>query len=335
MLLGVEERVLPEERRHEFDRWFGSAQKSESKSRCGHCSHRSGKPPWPLAFDGWKIITEELDLQEIEGLSITDARGYLHRAGIVDEALCETLLQYAQLTPGSVHPLFLHLCTEVIQKAKGEGVELTSADFQQSVALADRRKQVVWRFFQHLRNEDLANAAKAVGACRTFGYAVYKELGDKLALLDESHFRELTGFSFVSRIEQGGNICFQIHQLLRRILRDCYGDFIRRAHEALHSYYLLAGTDGIADAIYHQNCLDWRAGITAWVKEIEPAVENGHFALCRTLLSLVPDLIVGDDLARAQLLRCEAGYQDSNRRAPERYRNRFTSCCIVRLGFSY
>jgi len=132
-------------------------------------------------------------------------------------------------------------------------------------------------FFEH---------AKAVGACRTFNYDVYKKLGELGFVVSEPLFRQLTSFSFVNRIQQHGETWFQVHQLLRRILRDSCADLLRRADEVLTSYYEQAGVDGTVDAIYHRSRLDWQAGITDWVKTLESAVDNSQFVLCRALRKL-------------------------------------------------
>src|SRR5439155_22737153 len=150
---GVEQRIyFPEERRQEFDDWFRALLKTLNRSR-GIVVVVAGRDEplhWPNAFDRWKIGKVEVDLQQVEGLSVEDSRDYLLRVGITDALLCDTLLQYAQLTPGSVHPLFLHLCTEVIRNASAEGVHLTPSDFQQSVALVEKRVQLVRSLFKYL-----------------------------------------------------------------------------------------------------------------------------------------------------------------------------------------
>ena len=164
------------------------------------------QPRWPQAKavkPGTEIPEGYLHLQEVGHLIAEDARAYLHKVGIVDGALCDSLLTYASVNPQAefeqqeVHPMHLGLCTDVVLEAEASGELLSAGDFAAVPAFEDKGTQLIERLLRYV-DEDMRYAIHALSACRAFDFDIYQVLGKSLGFTQEQpKFQRLVNFSFV------------------------------------------------------------------------------------------------------------------------------------------
>ena len=247
------------------------------------------QPRWAEA-DRYELHTqipaEYVCLKSVDDLAESDADIFLVRAGVKDAALRESLIRYASVEAGRVHPLHLGLCADVVLEAKAKGVALVPGDFSEVREFRDKSEYLIEQLLKYV-DEGLRDAIRAVSACRAFDFEIYQVLGEKLSFaVDRATFRRLVGFSFVRQVAQRGDEWFRIHNLLRRLGDESQ---VVQAHEMLMAYYREKGE---IEAIYHVNRLDWSQGVDLWVGLFDEALKVSRYELCRALLDMRRDLTI-------------------------------------------
>jgi hypothetical protein len=86
------------------------------------------------------IPVQHIDTCLVEGLSPLDAASYLEKAGINGPEMKESLIAYAQVKPGDVHPLYLGLCADILLTAKTRGKDIKAEEFRRSRMLPLRAR---------------------------------------------------------------------------------------------------------------------------------------------------------------------------------------------------
>ncbi|MEM8504586.1 MAG: hypothetical protein AAF716_15695 [Cyanobacteria bacterium P01_D01_bin.1] len=232
-----------------------------------------------------QIPADYVCLKSVDDLAASDAEIFLTRAGVADAALRQSLIRYASVKEGQVHPLHLGLCADVVLEAAAQGVALVPGDFSGVAAFQEKSAYLIEQLLKYV-DEGLRDAIRALSACRAFDFEIYRLLGEALNFtVDTAIFRRLVGFSFVRQVAQRGG-WFRIHDLLRRL-----GDepVVVRAHEVLATHYQEKGE---IEAIYHVNRLDWSQGVDLWVRLFDEALKVSRYELCRALLDLRRDLTI-------------------------------------------
>ena len=251
----------------------------------------------------------KVEYRLIGNLSEESAQKYLELANIRDAATRERVCTYAQAEPGQVHPLFLGLCADIILEASERNIELPADEFAKSPEVSDIGAELILRLLRYV-GDNIADAVRAVSACRSFDRVLYFKLADELRFDGtDLAFRKLTSFSFVSPLEGRGPGQYRIHDLLRRLIHESNEDFERRANEFLEGYYRrLPGPAATAEAIYHASRLDPKRGVREWVKTFDSALWSSDYPLCRALLAVRGALGVMGHLESGMLARCEADF---------------------------
>ena len=273
----------------------------------------SGREPPRWTEPQWSDLNTRLELHSISGLQNDDARDYLNKRGIGDDALQECILEYTREEPNNIHPWYLGLSADVVDAAAGEGLTLTDADFPTRPETEDTGQGLVDCLLRYA-NDDVKNSVSALSACRSFDKRVHKMLGDELDFgTNRADFEALTTrYSFIRSVAGDR---YRIHDLLRRIVRERDEAANRKAHEVLERYYLERAEEGDegaqAEAIYHANQLDWERGVRRWVDVFDEALDRSHYGKCRLLLELRHDLEIGDDFWVGTMLGFEGEFYSS------------------------
>lgn len=244
------------------------------------------KPQWAQAIK-FKILPEDLHIDEVGHLSKADARIYLQKSGISDAALAEALIDYASVAPDDAHPFYLGLCGDVVLAAAKRGIQLSTSDFLN--VPTDKSKELRNRLLRYV-DEDIRDAVHALSACRAFDRDLYLKLGESLRFSATSaSFRILTRFSFVWRDVQGRENWYRIHDLIRRLDYQEDNEITLKAHQVLEQHYRQRGH--IAMAIYHAFCQNWKEGSKEWVEVFNSAKERRDFRLCQILQEIRKELL--------------------------------------------
>ncbi len=263
------------------------------------------KPRWAEAGAhelNTQIPADYVCLKSVDDLAVSDAEIFLVRAGVEDAALRESLIRYASVEAGAVHPLHLGLCADVVLEAAAQGVALVPGDFSGVAAFQEKSAHLIEQLLKWV-DDGLRDAIRAVSACRAFDFEIYRLLGEALSFaVDRATFRRLVGFSFVRQVTQRGDEWFRIHDLLRRL-----GDeaAVRQAHEVLAAHYQ---EQGEIEAIYHVNRLDWSQGVDLWVGAFDEALKVSRYELCRALLDLRQELTIQTPFKRGLVANAEGQY---------------------------
>lgn len=263
-------------------------------------------PRWSEAVR-FRLPPENISLFEVGHLSREDADQYLELFGVLDPKLRRSVVSYAQIRQGQIHPFYLSLCGAVVAEAQRAGSPINSVDFEMGSAISDQGGLLVQRLLRYV-NADAAYAVKALSAARAFDRSIYFKIGEELELaVSEPAFRLLTSFSFVWRVDYDGGGWYRIHDLLRRVLRDQRDGLTTRTHEFLEKYFRELASEGdvsaAAEAIYHANQLDWQRGVREWVDRFENALLVTNYDLCRALIEIRQELLIKKPLERARISR--------------------------------
>ena len=246
------------------------------------------KPRWAEARKQTHIPTDYVQLESVDDLVASDAKIFLRRAGVTDAALQESLIRYASVETGRVHPLHLGLCADVVLEAAAKGVALVPGDFSERAEFRDKSVDLIKQLLFYA-DDGLRDAIRALSACRAFDFEIYQLLGEKLSFaVDKATFHRLVEFSFVRQVSQLGDKWFRVHDLLRRLGNETA---LSKAHKILEAHYQSLGE---FEFIYHANQLDWRQGVNLWVKAFEEALKYCRFDLCRLLLDIRQELKIDD-----------------------------------------
>jgi Flp pilus assembly protein TadD len=257
-------------------------------------------PRWQDA-DEYKIPQEHLDIQLVNHLSEADAKEYLRRAGISNNILQQSAINYASVAVNQVHPFLLGLCADVILQGN-QGLN----ELDLNVNFADKAKQLINRLLKYADRE-IDYAVHALSACRGFNYDIYELLGKELKFqLSKPSFGVLTEFSFVWEGKEKDKDWYRIHDLLRRLDYEEDNQTTRQAHEVLEKYYREQGE--IAEAIYHANRLDWQRGVNEWVDEFDETLKLSRYDECRVLLEIRNELVIQSDFQLGRVSRAEGDY---------------------------
>lgn len=249
-----------------------------------------------------QIPVDYVCLKSVDDLVETDADIFLRRAGVEDAALRESLIRYASVEAGRVHPLHLGLCADVVLEATVMGVALVPGDFSGVQAFQEKSAYLIEQLLKYV-DEGLRDAIRALSACRAFDFEIYQVLGEKLSFAtDRATFRRLVGFSFIRQVAQRGDEWFRIHDLLRRLGNESR---VAQAHEILAVHYQEKGE---IESIYHVNRLDWSQGVDLWIGVFNEFLKVSRYDLCRALLDLRQELTIRTPLRLGQVSKCEGQY---------------------------
>ncbi|MBD2772620.1 tetratricopeptide repeat protein [Iningainema tapete] len=263
------------------------------------------EPRWDEA-PKFPIAQKYLDKQLVRELTTAEASVYLHNAGISDVALAESLINYASVESDRVHPFYLGLCVDVMLAAAKHNITINAADFASIPETANKSRELIDRLLRYV-DADTREAVHALSACRTFDLQLFLKLGQTLYFHATAPvFRILIRFSFVWQDKQRGENWYSIHNLLRRLDYERGNLTTCNAHRVLAQHY--RQRQEIAEAIYHANRLDWEAGVNEWVDVMETALRLSQYHLCRQLLEVRNELIIGSDFHLGKVAEVEGHY---------------------------
>lgn len=272
------------------------------------------RPRWPQATEEQGTIPEKyIDAQLVGHLSDTDALVYLDRVGVLDQPLCQSLLEAARVAANEIHPFYLGLCVDIVQAAGAKGILLTPDDFAIDPKLIDKEQTLIDRLLKYV-DAETKDAIYVISACRSFDWDIYQALAQSLHFhASHAAFKMLTQFSFVWRSEQSDEGWYRIHDLLRRLLCECGEQRVRYAHEVMEQYYLaqleMGDATVVIEATYHACCLDWKRGGAQWVVVFDKVLERSRYDLCRGLLQVRTGMIMEDSsLEYGDVCRAEGDY---------------------------
>jgi tetratricopeptide (TPR) repeat protein len=247
------------------------------------------QPRWAEA----KTVKPNTDIPEryvqqrrVGNLSVSDALAYLQQpaVSITDKALCHSLITYASVEPGEVHPLHLGLCADVALEAQRQGTPLTAGEFFSVPDLADKSKLLVERLLKYV-SEAVRDAIYALSACRAFDKDLYRQLGQVLNFASyDADFELITRFSFVKQLPEPRHQWYRLHRLLRRLNAEGGNERIVEAHRFLEQHY--REMDQRAEAIYHANQLNPRQGTLEWILAFDEALKHNSYQNCEMLLEI-------------------------------------------------
>jgi hypothetical protein len=251
-------------------------------------------PRWEQASQ-WPISKNQLECKEILNFEKADALSYLHRVGIEDPDLCESLIAYASFDDDLVHPLLLGLCADIVTSAQEQGGILTSTEFQPSSQIyqksqIDQKLEILVERLLKYVDEDLEDAVYALSACRAFNKDLYFELGQSLPF-DPTHvaFNTLIRFSFVWSAEKPGQNWYRLHPLVRRLNLKQQREITQDAHQFLQKYYQKQGN--VPEEIYHTYWQDEQQGMEKLIEVFKLANQQEKNELCRILAEIEKEFL--------------------------------------------
>ena len=256
------------------------------------------QPRWAEAKPvqpGTDIPERYVDLRRVGNLSVTDALAYLQQpeVGIADAALCQSLIAYASVEPGEVHPLHLGLCADVVLEAETQGTPLTAEEFGSVPDFAEKSEQLVERLLKYV-SAGVRDAIYALSACRAFDFALYNQLGETLKFAaNRADFDLITRFSFVKQLPEPRQQWHRLHGLLRRLNAEDGNERVIEAHRFLEQHYRVIGQQ--AEAIYHANQLNSVNGVSKWLNVFNEALNSSRYEDCEALLEVCGDLHLTDN----------------------------------------
>ena len=190
-------------------------------------------PRWQQATR-YPIPSEFLEIYDVSNFSGADAAEYLENSQITEPTLIEAILNYASVTPGEVHPLFLGMCGDVVAQAKAKNVILTAHDFRSRVEAERKPQELLERLLRYV-DKYIADGVYALSACRSFDSELYYYLGEKLHFsATRTDFDILKGFSF---LRQDGNNAnrYRLHALICRLHDETNHPLTCEAHTVLEA----------------------------------------------------------------------------------------------------
>jgi tetratricopeptide (TPR) repeat protein len=249
-----------------------------------------------------KIAESQVEAHLVGHLSPADAEESLLKAEIEDAELRASLIRYAQVAPGEpneIHPFYLGLCADIVLAARRKNQTLTTADFERQPEIEDKERELIDRLLSYV-DDFTREAVIALAACRAFNKKIFIELGKELGFRWENPaFDILRTFSFVWQAERRGEGWHRLHDLLRVLFADYELEKIRESHKVLENYYRQEAAKGddiaLAEAIYHANQLEWQRGVVEWVDVFQKNFELSRYEICRTMLDVRREIIIGDD----------------------------------------
>ena len=261
------------------------------------------------------IPVQHIDACLVEGLSPADAASYLEKTGIDGREMKESLITYAQVKSGDVHPLYLGLCADIVLAAKNRGKEIKAEEFQDIPEVALKGKELMDRLRKYV-DKPTEFAITALSACRSFNKDLYISLMKGIDRYDpRESFDYLTEFSFVWNLEERGQGWYRIHDLMRRLAYEQNDQTILEAHRFLVQYYRARGEEGditaIAERVYHASRLDSADGVRQWLSEMEQALSLSRYDVCRVFLGIHNELFLSDDFDRGLVSVQEGHYYAS------------------------
>jgi tetratricopeptide (TPR) repeat protein len=308
----VDERKFSDEKYFLEDEWLRRLLSTLEHSR-GIVSVIAGReePRWAEAAK-WNIPSQQIDAHLVGGLSSADAAFYLEKVEILDQEMKESLIAYAQIMPGEIHPLYLGLCADIVLAAKHSGKEITAEEFREIPEAASKGKELMSCLRKYV-DRTIEYAISALSACRSFDRDLYVRLMEGLKLgFSREGFDYLTEFSFVWDSEDRGEGWYRVHDLMRRLAYEQKDQTTIEAHQFLTKYYQARGEQGditaIAERIYHAHRLDLANGLNHWVTEMEQALSLSKHDLCRALLGIRNELSLSDDFSRGRVSAQEGDY---------------------------
>jgi tetratricopeptide (TPR) repeat protein len=254
------------------------------------------------------IPSQYIDLHRVGNLSAADALAYLQQpaVGIADVALCQSLIAYASVEPGEVHPLHLGLCADVVLQAQSQGTPLTAAAFNTVPEFAEKSKLLVERLLKYV-NSNMRDAIYALSACRAFDFELFNQLGEALKFAPyRANFESITHFSFVKQLPTPRQSWHRLHNLLRRLNYQDGNERVSESHRFLEQLYRTK--DDQAEAIYHLNQLSPSSGVEEWVSTFEQALRLSQYHACETLLEIRSDLRLISYFQLGSLSQAEGDY---------------------------
>ncbi|GEM_PF-3200566 len=270
-------------------------------------------PRWARAADA-TIGRDEIDLQPVGNLNGDEAARYLAQAGIAATALHDALLQMAMVEAGQYHPLYLGLCADMVLAAQAEGAPLDIAplDRHGAARMPDRNGQgalLLARLFAHCPKE-AQDAVCCMAAARQFDADSFRHVADALQFdASAAALHRLASYSFVNR---GADGRFQIHALIRRILRAKKEPRLRMADAELEAWYRARADQGDllarAEATYHALSREPVSGAAKWTAEFNAASSRSQHTLCLALGALLDDGAIEDKNVLAEALCLYANY---------------------------
>jgi tetratricopeptide (TPR) repeat protein len=253
-------------------------------------------PPWQPGTDA---VHFTLDLLPVEEFTDADALDYLQKIEEVSPDLHGALLGLGRVGagPDHIHPLYLGLAVDVVLAAARRGVRLTPDAIAPGLIRADKPRELVRRLWQYVDPES-RDSIRALSACRSFDWPVYRRLDQALGLgASQARFRVLTAFSFVRPVPGTERPTYRVHALMRQLLREEPLPILRAAHEELEGYYRERDDPAArAEAIYHANRRDWQRGVEEWVERFKDALWRNRYDECHALVDVRDELVVEGSL---------------------------------------
>jgi len=296
----------------ESDEWFRRLLASLDRSS-GVVVVVAGReqPRWDEAISS-PIPAQSIASRHVGHFHRQDALSYVAKTGITDGDLQRGLIDIARVMPDDIHPLYLALAVDVARRAAEKGTPLGPTDLCHATDMDTVGRRLLDLLLKYA-DEEVRDAVRALGACRSFDEDLYEHLGRHLTFhATKAAFRTLVGFSFVwetERVERGQ---YRIHDLVRRLLHERDEAGTRKAHEELERFYRDRSASGeIADALeylYHANRVDWKRGIAEWISTLDETLHYGRYDICASLLTLRDELIVDSHYWTARVSMTQGEY---------------------------
>ena len=309
---GVNDRQLSDDLYFARDEWL--------RQLLCHLAHERGvvaaiagrEPPRWADAAICPIPAQYTELHPIGSFKHEDADLYLQRAKVEDTALRAAIMAQCVVPDEGYHPLYLGLCVDIVVAAANYGQPLTAEAFRDTPKAGAQAKRLLNRLLRYV-NQEVASAVRALAACRSFNFEVFRDLGQRLDFqATRAAFNILTGFSFVRRSGDGKQTQFRIHSLIRRVLRDLEHEETQKAHEALEAHYRKKAKQGdesaIVEAIYHANRIRPAESIVEWSEQFDQALNTSRYAVCAWLLEVRGEMVIETDFQQALMAQFAGDY---------------------------
>ncbi|BBB91662.1 MAG TPA: hypothetical protein PKA28_09155 [Methylomusa anaerophila] len=265
-------------------------------------------PRWSEAHKN-AIPADRIIAHPVGLIPLADARESLEKRGIYDVALREAIVRYTEVEQGEVHPMYLGICADAVHARLEKGIAISPDDFKTVVSPEKLGEEVLLRLLSDVAGT-LQPAIIALSVCRSFNYAIFRELAQKSlgSSGDRPVFEQvLTKYSFVKKLSGG---YYQIHQLVRKLIEEVteHDGEIRANREVLEHYFLALAQNGdevaCVEAIYYANQLDPGRGVDEWLVTFRDRLERCQWELCGKLSELSQELtfVTSTGLAEAMQL---------------------------------